>query len=208
MKAFGPARSNGETYLATLIEALVMALFSVEPNMRGMTSANDLVKSLGIRFGFGAGLVCGLWMVGLQLTGSNAFGPKQILAQLVVPFAALASEWWLRRRLSPEKPGLGRALGVGVLTAALAALVSAISLIGLAYGAGEPALARHRAEVLEIVRAQQRENSKVVVPAQQQQQQVKQVETMTVGDMATSNFLQVLVLGLVLAVPAGIFLRE
>ena len=37
---------------------------------------------------------------------------------------------------------------------------------------------------------------------------MKSVENLTVADMATSNFLQVLVLGLVLAVPAGIFLRE
>ena len=167
-----------------------------------------LVIRLALRLGGAAGLACALWMVGLQLTGNNGFGPKQILAQLLVPLVALASEWLLRRRLRPEKPGLGRSLGVGALTALVAAAVSAISLVGLAYGAGEPALARHRAEVLEIVRAQQRENAKVVVPMQQQQQQLQQVRNMTVGDMASSNFLQVLVLGLVLAVPAGIFLRE
>ena len=167
-----------------------------------------LVIRMALRLGGAAGLACALWMVGLQLTGNNGFGPKQILAQLLVPLAALASEWLLRRRLRPEKPGLGRSLGVGALTALVAAAVSAISLVGLAYGAGEPALARHRAEVLEIVRAQQRENAKVVVPMQQQQQQLQQVRNMTVSDMAVSNFLQVLVLGLVLAVPAGIFLRE
>ena len=167
-----------------------------------------LVIRMALRLGGAAGLACALWMVALQLTGNNGFGPKQILAQLLVPLVALASEWLLRRRLRPEKPGLGRSLGVGALTALVAAAVSAISLVGLAYGAGEPALARHRAEVLEIVRAQQRENAKVVVPMQQQQQQLQQVRNMTVGDMASSNFLQVLVLGLVLAVPAGIFLRE
>ena len=80
--------------------------------------------------------------------------------------------------------------------------------MGLAYGAGEPAIARHRAEVLEIVRAQQRENPKAVASAAVRAQQVAQVQHMTIGNMATSNFLQVLVLGLVLAVPAGIFLRE
>ena len=167
-----------------------------------------LVIRMALRLGGAAGLACALWMVGLQLTGNNGFGPKQILAQLLVPLVALASEWLLRRRLRPERPGLGRSLGVGALTALVAAAVSAISLVGLAYCAGEPALARHRAEVLEIVRAQQRENAKVVVPMQQQQQQLQQVRNMTVGDMAASNFLQVLVLGLVLAVPAGIFLRE
>ena len=185
-----------------------MAVSPIEPHVPAADSTSNLVMRLGLRFGVAAGLVCGLWMVGLQLAGSNGFGPKQILAQLLVPLAAVGSEWFLRRQLAPEKPGLGRSLGVGVLTALLAALVSVLSLVGLAEGAGEPALARHRAEVLEIVRAQQHENAKVVVTAQQQQQQIQQVEDMTVGDMATSNFLQVLVLGLVLAVPAGIFLRE
>ena len=188
---------------------LLMAASSLElPTPAPNPSATGLVIRLAVRFGIAAGLVCALWMVGLQLTGSNGFGPKQILAQLLVPLAALASEWFLRRRLRPEKPGLGRSLGVGALTALVAAAVSASSLVGLAYGAGKPALARHRAEVLEIVRAQQRENAKVVVPVQQLQQQLQQVGNMTVGDMAASNFLQVLVLGLVLAVPAGIFLRE
>ena len=185
-----------------------MTAASLEPNLPVTKPSVGLVTRLGLRFGVGTGVMCAIWMVGLQLTGNNGFGPKQILAQLLVPLAAVASEWVLRRKLAPEKPGLGRSLGVGTLTALLAALVSAASLVGLAYGAGEPALARQRAEVLEIVRAQQHENAKVVVSPQQRQQQIQRVENMTVGDMATSNFLQVLVLGLVLAVPAGIFLRE
>ena len=171
-------------------------------------SLSRLVTGLALRFGIGAGLACVGWMVGLQLTGNNGFGPKQILAQLLVPLAALASEWMLRRQAKPAKPGLGRALGVGTLTALLAAVVSAAGVVGLAYGAGKPALARHRAEVLEIVQAQQRENPRAVVSAAVRQQQVKSVENLTVTEMATSNFLQVLVIGLVLAVPAGIFLRE
>ena len=185
-----------------------MAADSTEQLMPREDPNAGLVIRMALRLGGAAGLTCALWMVGLQLTGNNGFGPKQILAQLLVPLVALASEWLLRRRLRPEKPGLGRSLGIGTLTVLVAAAVSAISLVGLAYGAGEPALARHRAEVLEIVRAQQRENAKVVVPMQQQQQQLQQVRNMTVSDMAVSNFLQVLVLGLVLAVPAGIFLRE
>lgn len=154
------------------------------------------------------GLVCGLWMVGLQLTGNNGFGPKQVLAQLLVPLAAVAAEWTLRSRLRPEKPGLGRSLGVGVLTALLAGTVSAMCLLGVAYGAGEPALARNRAEILEILRVQQRENPAIKLSAEQQQQQEAAIARIGAGDMATRNFLQVFLLGLVLAVPAGIFLRE
>ncbi|GAC1599018.1 MAG: hypothetical protein NVS3B25_25500 [Hymenobacter sp.] len=167
-----------------------------------------LVLRLGLRFGVGMGVVCALWMLGLHLTGNNPFGPKQLLAQLLVPLAAGASQWLLRQKLKPAKPGLGRSLGVGGLTVLLAALISAGSLVGLAHGAGEPALARNRAEVLEIVRAQQHENSKVILSETQQTQQLRNVQNLTVWDLATGNFTQVLVLGLVLALPAGIFLRE
>jgi len=154
------------------------------------------------------GVLCALWMLVLHMTGSNGFGPKQLMAQLLVPLAAVGTQWWLRRRLAPQKPGLARSVGVGVLTAVVAALISASSVVGLAHGAGEEALAKHRAEVLEIVRAQQRENPKAVLSAAQQAEQVRNVATLSVGDMAISNFTQVLVLGLVLALPAGIFLRE
>ena len=179
-----------------------------QPDAREVKVPVGAVKQLALRFGGGAGLACVVWMVGLQLTGSNGFGPKQILAQLVVPLAVVAGQWLLRKQALPNKPGLGASLGVGMLTALLAAAISAAGSLGLAYGAGEPAVARHRAEVLEIVRAQQRENPKAVASPAVQQQQVQQVQQMTIVNIATSNFLQVLVLGLVLAVPAGIFLRE
>ena len=185
-----------------------MAAPTREPDTREVKVPAGALKQLALRFGLAAGGACVLWRVGLQLTGSNGFGPKQILAQLLVPLAVVASQWLLRNAAKPNKPGLGASLGVGVLTALLAALLSAVGVVGLAYGAGEPAVARHRAEVLEIVRAQQRENPKAVAAPLVQRQQVEQVQRMTIGNMATSNFWQVLVLGLVLAVPAGIFLRE
>ncbi|MDO7853714.1 DUF4199 domain-containing protein [Hymenobacter convexus] len=171
-------------------------------------SSARVVTQLALKFGVGVGLVCVLWMVGLQLTDNNGFGPKQLLAQLLVPLVAVASEWQLRRQLKPAKPGLGRSLGVGALTVLLAAVVSAVGVLGLAVGAGETAVARHRAEVKEIVQAQQREAAKQGVSVAVREQQLKQVDGLAVGGMASSNFLQVMVLGLLLAVPAGIFLRE
>ena len=185
-----------------------MAKVLKEPDTREVKVPAGAVRRLALQFGLGVGLACVLWMVGLQLAGNNGFGPKQILAQLLVPLAAVAAEWRLRQEAKPHKPGLRNSLGVGMLTVLLAALLSAAGVLVLGYGAGEPAVARHRAEVLEIVQAQQRENPQVKVPAAIREQQVRQVQRLTVGDMATSNFLQVLVLGLVLAVPAGIFLRE
>jgi Protein of unknown function (DUF4199) len=185
-----------------------MAASVREPDTREVKVPAGVVKRLALRYGVGTGLACVLWMVGLQLTGSNGFGPKQLLAQLLVPLAAVVAQWLLRKAAQPNKPGLGASLGVGVLTALLAAAVSTVGVVGLAYGAGEPAVARHRAEVLEIVQAQQRENPKAMSSPAVRAQQVEQVQHMSIGNMATSNFLQVLVLGLVLAVPAGIFLRE
>ncbi len=182
----------------------------VEPNAPNQNAADPagIVLRLALRGGVGVGVVCALWMLGLHLTGNNAFGPKQLLAQLLVPLVAVGNEWWLRRQLAPQKPGLARSLGVGLLTVVIAAVVSASSLVGLAHGAGEPALARNRAEIREIVQAQQRENAKVIIPEAQQRAQLQQVDDLTVGNLASSNFTQVLLLGLILAVPAGIFLRE
>ncbi|WP_426060284.1 DUF4199 domain-containing protein [Hymenobacter sp. B1770] len=185
-----------------------MAAATFDPNPTKTKPATGLVTKIGLRFGVGAGLVCAIWMVALQLTGNNGFGPKQIMAQLFVPLAAVTSEWVLRRRLKPERPGLGRSLGVGLLTVLVAALVSASSLVGIAQVAGEKAIAVNRAEILEIVHTQQRENSKVKLSEQELQQQLQKVEKITVGDMAVSNFIQLVLLGLTLALPGGIFLRE
>ena len=180
---------------------------TIEPNAPALDHWKPVLR-LALRCGIGAGLACAIWMVGLQVTNNNGFGPKLLLAQLLVPLVAVASEWQLRRQLRPVRPGLGRSLGVGGLTVLLAAVISAGSLAGLALGVGEPALARNRAEVLEIMRAQQQGNPQVKLNPRAQQAQAQRVAKLTVADFAVSNFTQVLLLGLVLAVPAGIFLRE
>jgi hypothetical protein len=170
--------------------------------------ASGLVVRLGLRFGVGVGAVCGLWMLVLQLTGNNPFGPKQMLAQLFVPLAVVGSQWLLRRQSAPAKPGLGRAMAVGGLTALLAALISAASVVGLASGVGETALARHRTEALEIVRVQHAETPKAKRNATLEKLQLQKVANLTVSDMAVGNFSLVLLFGLLLAFPAGIYFRE
>ncbi|WP_158011024.1 DUF4199 domain-containing protein [Hymenobacter lapidarius] len=185
-----------------------MAESSVQPSVSNVKATDGEVTRVGLRFGVGVGLVCAGWMLFLYLSGNNAFGPKQILAQLLVPLAAVASQWVLRRKLKPEKPGLGRALRVGALTVLVAAVISSLSLIGLAAIAGEQALDLNRAEMLEIVRAQQRENPKVKRSEQKMQQQIRNVGNITSRELAGGNFTQIMLLGLVLAIPAGIFLRE
>lgn len=175
------------------------------------TNAWDPVLRLALRFGGGAGLLCCVWIICLHLTGNNAFGPKQLLAELLVPFAALASEWMLRRRLQPAKPGLARSMAVGGLTTLLAAVLCAGTVWGLGHVAGEPALARHRAEFAEIMQTQLRDAAgaaKKNVPMQLTPKQQAVIAGITVNDLVVANFQTVLFLGLVFGLPGGIFFRE
>lgn len=185
-----------------------MAESSLQPKLSGTDPAPGLATRLAVRAGLGVGLVCVLWTVGLQLTGNNGFGPKQIMAQMLVPLVAVANEWWLRQQLKPEKPGLGRSLQVGLLTVLIAAVLAAVGVLGLAYGAGEIALERNRAEVREIVRVQQAENPKAKHSAQEIRQQEQNVANLTAEGLAVGTFVRVLLFGLVLALPGGIFFRE
>ena len=70
------------------------------PNPTGpVIDAFAPVRRVALWFGGGVGVLCSVWIMGLHLTGNNAFGPKQLLAELLVPFVALTSQWVLRRRL-------------------------------------------------------------------------------------------------------------
>ena len=65
------------------------------------------VVRLALRFGVGIGLGYAAWLVGLHLTGNNAFGPKRMLVQFAIPLAVVASQWTLRRVLRPRRRGCG-----------------------------------------------------------------------------------------------------
>ena len=130
------------------------------------------------------------------------------MGQLLVPLAVAGSQWLLRRMLAPQRPGVGRALAVGWLTAAIAALIAAGSVWGLAHGVGEAALAKNRAEMIEIVRVQQEVRDKQKRNAQFEAQELKQMAELSTGDLALGTFTRVLLLGVVLAVPSGLFLRK
>lgn len=167
-----------------------------------------LIVRLGLRFGIGVGVVSAVWLLFLQLTDNNPFGPKQLMGQLLVPFAVAGSQWLLRRQLAPARPGVGRALAVGWLTAALAAAVAGASVWGLAHGVGEAELAKNRAEMIELVRVQQQVRPKEKRNAQFEAQELRQMGQITTRDLAVGTFTRVLLLGLVLAVPSGLFLRK
>ena len=166
------------------------------------------VGRLALLLGGGVGLVCGLWLVFLHLTGNNAFGPKQLLAQLLVPLVAVGSEWLLRRQLKPAKPGLGRSLAVGGLTVLVAAVLTAGSMGALAQVAGDNALTQTKLEAREVAELQYAGVPEKERNPQLHQLNLQQIDQLTANDLASAAFVRVLLLGLVLAVPAGIFLRE
>jgi hypothetical protein len=163
---------------------------------------------LALRFGAGAGLVCAAWLLFLQWSGNNPFSPKQIMGLLVVPFVAAGSQWFLRRKMAPVRPGVGRTLAVGGLTVVLAALLAAASVWGLAHVVAEPVLAQNRRELIEITRVQQRLRPKEKRNAEFEKQELAQAANLSVADMARGTFTWTVLLGLMLALPSGIFLRK
>lgn len=170
--------------------------------------AAGLVGRVGLRFGVAAGLVCAAWLLFLQWSGNNPFSPKQLMGLLTVPFIAAGSQWFLRQKLRPARPGVGRTLAVGGLTVVVAAGLAAASVWGLARAVGEPALAQNRRELVEITRVQQRLRDKAKRNAAFEQQELARAAAITVSDLALQTFKLTLVLGFFLAVPSGIFLRK
>ncbi len=166
------------------------------------------VGRLALRFGVGAGIVCGLWMLFLYYTHNEPFSPKQIMGLLVVPFAAAGSQWLLRREAQPARPGIGRSLAVGGLTVLLAAGIAAGSALGLAHALGDKALAYSRAELVEITRVQQKLRPKEKRNAAFEKQEIAQAQALSASDLARGTFTWTVLLGLLGALPAGIFLRK
>jgi len=171
-------------------------------------SPQGLITKLALRFGLGAGLVCAVWLLFLQWSGNNPFSPKQIMGLLVVPFVAAGSQWFLRRKMAPLRPGVGRTLAVGGLTVLLAALLAGLSAWGLAKVVGEPTLAQNRRELLEITRVQQNLRPKEKRNAAFENQELAQVAAVSGADLAMQTFKLTLILGMMLALPSGIFLRK
>lgn len=167
------------------------------------------VGQLALRFGVAGGILCAGWMLILLATGNNPFGPKQLLAQLLVPMLAVAAQWRLRQRLAPARAGLSRQLALGGLVVLLAAGITASSVVGLADGAGhDKLLTQTRQETLEIMRADLQARPKNQRDPALEQQQLASLQQLSINDIALNIFTKTLLLGLALAVPGGIFFRE
>jgi hypothetical protein len=172
------------------------------------TEPSGLVGRVALRFGVAAGLVCAAWLLFLQWSGNNPFSPKQIMGLLVVPFVAAGSQWFLRSKVAPARPGVGRSLAVGGLTVLLAAMIAAASVWALGHAVSEQELARNRSELIEITKVQQRLRPKEKRNAEFEKQELAKAAALSVNDLARGTFTWTILLGLLLAVPSGIFLRK
>lgn len=172
------------------------------------SSGSEAAVRLALRFGVGVGVLCALWLLILQLTGNNPFGPKQLLGQLLVPMAVVGSQWALRRAVAPALPGVGRSLAVGGLTVLLAAAIAAGSIWGLAHGIDNAALVRNRAEMVEITRVQQEMKPRQSRNAQQEARELQRAASLSISDLVVGTFTRVLLLGMVVGLPSGVFFRK
>lgn len=170
------------------------------------TISHPLFKTAA-RFGLGAGLLSIGWVVGLYLTGNNPFGPKRLLAAFVGVGAVLLSQWYLRRYYGPAGPGVGKALGVGLLTALLAALLSSTGVYSLARVAGPAAMQRHLTEMEQLLAANKAEYLKQP-NGKEQYELTRQNLARTPQALAADDCKNKLLFGLLICLPGGIFFRK
>ena len=170
------------------------------------TSPHPVLRTAA-RFGLGAGLLSVGWIVGLYLTGNNPYGPKRLLAALFGIGAVVLSQWFLRRYYKPEGPGIGKALGVGVLTVLLTAALSATGVYGLARITGPAPIQRHLAEMERLLEANKADYLKQT-DGKEQYELTRRNLARTPQALAADDFKNKLLFGLLICLPGGIFFRK
>jgi hypothetical protein len=178
----------------------------LQPQTVGNENASRLLGRVAVQFGVGAGLLCGLWVLGLQLSGNNAFGPKRLIAYFAVPLLVVASQWRLKQALAPLKTGFLRAWAVGTMTAVVAATVTALAVLGVGELAGPAAMERNRQELLSIAKVE-RANIEKLSGKAGYEAQLTYLGRISVDDIALNDF-RTLLLAAFLALPGAVFFRE
>ena len=159
------------------------------------------------RFGLGAGLLSVGWIVGLYLTNNNPYGPKRLLTVLFSVGAVLLSQWFLRRYYGPEGPGIGKALGVGMLTVGLTAAVSATGVYSLAQITGPAPIQRNLVEMKQLLEANKAEFLKQA-NGREQYELTRRNLARTPQALTADDFKNKLLFGLLICLPGGIFFRK
>jgi hypothetical protein len=167
--------------------------------------ANPVLRT-ALLWGTAAGLLCISWVLFLHFTHNNAYGLKRTLSDFFTPVAAIGSQIILRR-FYPQGPGLGKAVGVGLLTTLLTALIAATGLYVYAQLADPSLMQQHLAEARQLLENARRiylENPN----GRQQFEATLQGLAHTPAGFAQDEFLKKLLWGVFLSIPGGIFLRK
>jgi hypothetical protein len=165
------------------------------------------VLRTALLYGAGAGIVCILWVVGLYLAGNNPYGPKRLMAVFVPPIAVVLGQWRLRRYFKPDGPGLLRSIGTGLLITLFASVVSATGVYTFARSTGPEPIARHLAEMRHLLDQAKPMFLKEKNGRKQYEQAYRNL-AYTAQDLATDDYVRKFLLGLLISIPGGIFLRK
>lgn len=126
---------------------------------------------------------------------------------LFVVGAVLVSQWWIRRYFQTDGPGIGRSFGVGILTALLAATVSATGLYGIARIAGPEAMERHLTEMKQLLES----NKEAYLQQRNGQEEYERTLhnlASTPQGLAADDLKNKLLFGLLISLPGAIFFRR
>ncbi len=165
------------------------------------------VLRTALLYGAGAGLLCALWIVGLYFTGNNPYGPKRLMAIFFPPVAVLLGQWNLRKYFQPDGPGILRSVGTGLLIAFFAAVLSAGSVYAFARLSGPEPIARHLTEMRQLLEQGKPMFLKEKNGRQQYEQTYRNLAYNAQG-LASDDYVRKLLLGILLSIPGGIFLRK
>jgi hypothetical protein len=152
------------------------------------------------------GILCFGWVLFLYLSGNNPYGPKRALSDFFPPIAAIVSQVLLRRYYA-DGPGLGRSVGVGLATTLIAAGVAAVGLYTLARMAGPGLIEQHLLEAKQMLAATKALYLKQVNGQQQYDATLRNLAR-TPQAFAQDEFVKKMLLGIVLSIPGGVFLRK
>lgn len=172
-------------------------------------SFSQRILRTALLFGTGVGLLSLLWLLYLYLAGHNPYGPKRLMSTVLLPFAAVLCQWYVRRYFQPNGPGLGRAVLTGILTVVFASVISAAGLYGFARAAGPELIEKNGAEMRAILQAgrgiylKQRDGAKRFKLEEKALQHNPQA-----SELALDEFYKKLILGVLFVLPGAVFFRK
>lgn len=129
------------------------------------------------------------------------------MAIFVPPIAVLLGQWQLRQYFKPEGPGLLRSVGTGLLITLFASVVSASSVYAFARSTGPEPIARHLTEMRQLLQQAKPMFLKEKNGRQHYEQAYRNL-AYSAQDLATDDYVRKFLVGLLLSIPGGIFLRK